>query len=141
MTSTAEIQAKHSKYVLSPWVPQGGLVAPVIVRGEGSYLFDADGKKYLDLGSGLIAVNLGHSHPKVVAAIQELAGMLGYAAPSLFHDKRAELGEIGAPLRDLVAGSTLFNDLRRGLPRLSPPLLSQRLKELEAAMATGQNCL
>ena len=36
-------------------------------------------------------------------------------------------------LRELVAGSTRFNDLRRGLPKMSPTLLSQRLKELEAA--------
>jgi DNA-binding HxlR family transcriptional regulator len=36
-------------------------------------------------------------------------------------------------MRELVAGSTRFNDLRRGLPRMSPTLLSQRLKELEAA--------
>ncbi len=36
-------------------------------------------------------------------------------------------------LRELIAGSTRFNDLRRGLPKMSPSLLSQRLKELEAA--------
>src|SRR5690349_12223132 len=36
-------------------------------------------------------------------------------------------------LRELIAGSTRFNDLRRGLPRMSPALLSQRLKELESA--------
>jgi DNA-binding HxlR family transcriptional regulator len=36
-------------------------------------------------------------------------------------------------LRELIAGSTRFNDLRRGLPRMSPALLSQRLKELTAA--------
>jgi DNA-binding HxlR family transcriptional regulator len=36
-------------------------------------------------------------------------------------------------LRELLAGSTRFNDLRRGLPRMSPALLSQRLKELEEA--------
>src|SRR5437764_12381049 len=36
-------------------------------------------------------------------------------------------------LRELLAGSTRFNDLRRGVPRMSPALLSQRLKELEAA--------
>lgn len=36
-------------------------------------------------------------------------------------------------LRELMAGSTRFNDLRRGVPRMSPALLSQRLKELEAA--------
>jgi len=36
-------------------------------------------------------------------------------------------------LRELIAGSTRFNDLRRGIPRMSPALLSQRLKELEGA--------
>jgi taurine--2-oxoglutarate transaminase len=92
MTS-AELKAKHAKHVLTPWLAQGGLAAPVIVRGEGSYIFDADGKKYLDLGSGLIAVNLGHGHPNVVAAIQEQAKTLCYAAPAFFHDKRAELAE------------------------------------------------
>lgn len=86
-------QEKHAKFVLSPWLPQGGLVAPVITHGEGSFIFDEDGKSYFDLGSGLIAVNLGHGHPKVVKAIQEQAAELGYAAPSLFNAKRAELAE------------------------------------------------
>src|SRR6202035_2964477 len=36
-------------------------------------------------------------------------------------------------LRELVAGSTRFNELRRGVPRMSPALLSKRLKDLEAA--------
>ena len=88
--STADLQQNHH-HVLTPWMAQGGLVAPVIVRAEGRYLFDSDGKKYFDLGSGLIAVNLGHGHPSVVRAIQEQAATLAYAAPSLFHDKRAEL--------------------------------------------------
>ena len=86
-------QEKHARFVLSPWLAQGGLVAPVIVRGEGSFIYDEDGKAYFDLASGLIAVNLGHGHPKVVAAIQEQAATLGYAAPSLFNEKRALLAE------------------------------------------------
>ena len=36
-------------------------------------------------------------------------------------------------MRELVAGSTRFNDLRRGVPKMSPSLLSKRLKDLEAA--------
>jgi taurine--2-oxoglutarate transaminase len=91
--STAALQASHQKHVLTPWVAQGALSAPVIVRAEGSYLYDNDGKRYFDLGSGLIAVNLGHGHPKVVAAMQEQAKTLCYSAPGLFNDKRAELGE------------------------------------------------
>jgi taurine--2-oxoglutarate transaminase len=93
MSTTTDIQQKHAKHVLTPWAVQGGLVAPVIVRGEGRYLFDSEGKKYFDLGSGLIAVNLGHGHPKVAEAIREQAGTLQYAAPGMFNDKRAELAE------------------------------------------------
>ena len=93
MSTTTDIQQKHAKHVLTPWAVQGGLVAPVIVRGEGRYLFDNEGKKFFDLGSGLIAVNLGHGHPKVVQAIQEQAATLQYAAPGMFNDKRAELAE------------------------------------------------
>jgi taurine--2-oxoglutarate transaminase len=91
MSTTAEIQAKHAKHVLTPWMAQGGLAAPVIVRGEGRYLYDADGTKFFDLGSGLIAVNLGHGHPKVVKAMQDQAQTLCYAAPGLFNEQRAEL--------------------------------------------------
>ncbi len=44
-------------------------------------------------------------------------------------------------LRELVAGSTRFNDLRRGVPRMSPGLLSQRLKELESAGIVSREAL
>lgn len=89
MTTLTE---QHQKYVLTPWIAQGSYQAPVIVRGEGRYLFDEGGNKYLDLGSGLVAVNLGHAHPKLVRAIQGQVATLDYIAPSLFNDKRAELG-------------------------------------------------
>jgi taurine---2-oxoglutarate transaminase len=88
----SELQELHRKHVITPWLPQGGHIAPVIVRGEGSYLIDEKGTKYLDLGSGRVAVNLGHGHPKVVQAIQEQAATLCYASPGFFNDKRAQLG-------------------------------------------------
>jgi taurine--2-oxoglutarate transaminase len=87
------IAETHAKYVLTPWLAQGGLRAPVIDHGEGSYLVDEEGKRYFDLGSGLIAVNLGHGHPKVVAAIKAQADKIGYSAPGLFNRARAELAE------------------------------------------------
>ena len=43
-------------------------------HGEGVYLFSTDGKKYVDFGSGIAVSALGHSHPHLVAAIQEQAG-------------------------------------------------------------------
>ncbi len=50
--------------------------APVgldIVRAEGNYLYDSEGKKYLDLIGGISVCNIGHRHPAVVAAIKEQA--------------------------------------------------------------------
>lgn len=44
-----------------------------MVRAEGCYIYGADGKKYLDLISGFSVVNIGHSHPKVVDAVQKQA--------------------------------------------------------------------
>jgi taurine---2-oxoglutarate transaminase len=85
--------ALHARYVLSPWVAQAGRTPPTIVRGEGSYLFDSEDKRYLDLSAGLVAVNLGHGHPAMADAIAEQARRLTYAAPSLGNDKRAELAQ------------------------------------------------
>jgi len=87
------LTTKHARYVLTPWMAQGNLQPPVIVRGEGIYLFDADGNRYADLTSGLIAVNLGHGHPAVRAAMHEQVDRLCFSPPSWFNDARAELGE------------------------------------------------
>ncbi len=47
--------------------------ALTVVRGEGAYLWDADGRRYIDCDGGQGAANAGHAHPKVVAAIQAQA--------------------------------------------------------------------
>ncbi|HEV2737535.1 MAG TPA: aminotransferase class III-fold pyridoxal phosphate-dependent enzyme [Candidatus Elarobacter sp.] len=87
------LKTKHARYVLTPWMAQGTLQPPVIVRGEGIYLYDEDGNRYADLTSGLIAVNLGHGHPAVRAAMHEQVDRLCFSPPSWFNDARAELGE------------------------------------------------
>ena len=46
------------------------------VRGEGSYLFDVDGRRYLDCLSGLAVTSLGHAHPAVAAALHHQASTL-----------------------------------------------------------------
>ncbi len=54
---------------------------PVAVAGDGPYLIDRDGRRYLD-GSGGAAVScLGHGHPAVVAAVREQVARLDYAIP------------------------------------------------------------
>jgi len=48
----------------------------IVTHGEGSYLYDTEGNRYLDFTSGIGVTNTGHCHPKVVAAIREQAGKL-----------------------------------------------------------------
>ena len=50
-----------------------GQVPAFAARGEGALLWDADGRRYIDLAGGVGCLNVGHSHPRVVAAIQEQA--------------------------------------------------------------------
>ncbi len=80
--------------VLVPWSVQGQLNPPVITNAKGSYFYDQDGKRYLDLTSGYVAVSLGHGHPKVVKAIQEQAERMCWVASSYFNDVRAEYAEL-----------------------------------------------
>src|SRR5580692_6318789 len=50
------------------------------VRGEGSYLFAEDGKRYLDFGSGVAVNAFGHAHPALVAALTEQAGKVWHTS-------------------------------------------------------------
>jgi len=78
----------RARYVLTPWSAQHDLSPPSIERGEGVYLYDAEGRRYLDLASGLVAVNLGHGHAGVARAIGEQAARLAYASPALGNSER-----------------------------------------------------
>lgn len=55
-----------------------------LVRGEGTRVWDADGRSYLDFISGLGVNSLGHSHPRVTAALKEAAGTLVHCS-NLYH--------------------------------------------------------
>ncbi len=56
-----------------------------IVRGEGAYIYDATGRRYIDCVGGQGTANLGHTHPAIVAAIQQQAAEL-ISCPELFHN-------------------------------------------------------
>jgi acetylornithine/LysW-gamma-L-lysine aminotransferase len=62
-----------------------------IVRGEGAYLYDDAGNRYIDCVGGQGTANLGHAHPAVVAAIREQAGILLSCPEIFYNDKRALL--------------------------------------------------
>ena len=66
----------------------------VAVRGEGCRLWDADGKCYLDFLAGVAVNNLGHCHPKVVAALQEQAARLLHCSNYFPLPSQIELAEL-----------------------------------------------
>ena len=76
-------------HVFHSWSAQAALKPIVVTGGEGAWFFDETGKKYLDFSSQLINLNLGHQHPKMIAAIQEQAGKLATIAPGMATDARS----------------------------------------------------
>lgn len=80
-----------------------GVPPRVLVRGEGSWVWDADGNRYLDLLAGIAVNALGHAHPRLVAAIAGQAGRLMHISNLFASEPQVELGE---RLDALVAGDS-----------------------------------
>lgn len=67
-----------------------GSLPPTAVGGEGPYLIDAAGKRYLDASGGAAVSCLGHGHPAVIEAIQEQIGRMAFAHTAFFTSEPAE---------------------------------------------------
>jgi len=65
----------------------------VFVRGQGSTLFDASGKRYLDMYAGIAVSTLGHAHPKLTAAIAEQAGKLLHVSNYFYNEPNVKLAK------------------------------------------------
>ena len=66
----------------------------VVAGAEGSYVWDYDGNRYLDFSCQLVNTNIGHQHPKVVAAIKAQADRLCTVAPQHANDVRSEAARL-----------------------------------------------
>ncbi len=66
--------------MISPVMPTYARLDVSFVRGEGAYLFDADGQRYLDFATGIAVNALGHCHPHLVEAVREQAGKLWHVS-------------------------------------------------------------
>ncbi|MEM7537197.1 MAG: aminotransferase class III-fold pyridoxal phosphate-dependent enzyme [Chloroflexota bacterium] len=93
MNKNVAIAAKNKQYTLTTWKAQKSWQPMTMTRSKGVYFWDADDKKYMDWSSQLVNVNVGHSHPRVVKAIQDQASKLCFAMPSLASEPRGQLGE------------------------------------------------
>ncbi|WP_243890267.1 aspartate aminotransferase family protein [Cellulomonas dongxiuzhuiae] len=77
----AEAVALDRAHVFHSWSAQAHVAPFVIAGGAGSTVWDHAGRTYLDFSSQLVNTNLGHQHPRVVAAVQEQAALLATVAP------------------------------------------------------------
>ena len=105
-TSTAAMTAEEivtltKRHTIFSWSAQASVNPIPMVRGEGIYFWDADGKRYVDMNSQLMCVNIGHGNRRVIDAIKRQADELAYAGPGMASPVRARVGKM---LADLTPG-------------------------------------
>ncbi|GAA2569999.1 aspartate aminotransferase family protein [Mycolicibacterium diernhoferi] len=81
-------------HVFHSWSAQAEITPMTISAAQGSYLWDGEGNRLLDFSSQLVNTNIGHQHPKVVAAIAEQAAKLCTVAPQHANAARSEAARL-----------------------------------------------
>jgi taurine--2-oxoglutarate transaminase len=97
-----EIIKKNLDYTLFSWAKQGNLNPINAHTAKGSYVFDRDGKKYLDFSSQLMNVNIGHGNQRITDAVTKQMQELSYVYPGMATDVR---GELGKKLAEITPGN------------------------------------
>jgi len=97
-------------HLIHSWSVQSKLSPVPIAGAEGRYFWDYTGKRYLDFASQLINVNIGHQHPKIVAAIKEQADRLCTIGPPMANDVRSRLAELVAEVAPGDLNHTFFTN-------------------------------
>ncbi|MFB8274501.1 aspartate aminotransferase family protein [Nocardia colli] len=82
------------RHVFHSWSAQANLNPMTISASQGCYVWDGEGNRLLDFSSQMVNTNIGHQHPKVVAAIQEQAAKLCTVAPPHVNDARSEAARL-----------------------------------------------
>ena len=108
MSETEEIIKNNSDYTLFSWSKQKGLSPIAVKNGKGVYIYDYDGKKYIDFSSGLMNVNIGHGHQRVTDAVVRQMQEISYVTPSCVTQVRGELGKKLASISPEGLNKTLF---------------------------------
>ena len=88
--TTAEIKAMATQYIMNTY----GDRQLAFIKGEGAYVWDAEGKKHLDFLSGIAVNGLGHCHPRVVEAIRNQAETLLHISNLYYIQPQAKLAKI-----------------------------------------------
>ena len=92
-SETEEIIHDNQDYTLFSWSKQKGTNPIAVKYAEGVYLYDYDGKRYIDFSSGLMNVNIGHGDQRITAAVVKQMQEVSYVTPSCVTKVRGELGK------------------------------------------------
>jgi taurine--2-oxoglutarate transaminase len=107
-SDTDGIVQDNLDYTLFSWSKQKNLHPIAVKYGEGVYLYDYDGKRYLDFSSGLMNVNIGHGNQRVTSAVAEQMRQVSYVTPSCITKARGALGKKLAEITPEGLTKTLF---------------------------------
>lgn len=108
ISESQEIIQDNLDHTLFSWSKQKG-ISPIAVKyGEGVYLYDYDGKRYIDFSSGLMNVNIGHGNQRVTDAVMKQMQEVSYVTPSCVTKVRGELGKKIASITGGKLTRTLF---------------------------------
>ena len=75
-----ELEARYSAHNYEP-------LPVVLTHGAGAHLFDADGRRYIDMMSAYSAASHGHGHPRILAALQAQANRLAVPSRAYYNDR------------------------------------------------------
>ena len=103
-----QILRNNLDHTFFSWSKQGGLNPINIDRAKGVYLYDRDGKRYLDFSSQLMNVNIGHGNEAVSQAIIDQMKEVHFVAPSMATEIRGKLGRKLAEITPGDLSKTLF---------------------------------
>lgn len=92
--TNAQIRKHDRDHVFHTWSAQKHVNPLPIASGKGVTFRDYDGNEYLDFSSQLVNLNLGHQHPRIVAAIQAQAGTLATVSPKFANETRSEAARL-----------------------------------------------
>jgi taurine---2-oxoglutarate transaminase len=107
-TETAEIIENNNNYTLYSWSKQAGNNPIAVKNAKGVYLYDYEGKRYIDFSSGLMNVNIGHGNQRVTKAVAKQMQEVSYITPSCVTKVRGELGKKLAEHTPEGLNKTLF---------------------------------
>jgi Adenosylmethionine-8-amino-7-oxononanoate aminotransferase len=108
--SESSIKTNHTTYNLQSWSKQKGLNPIAIEKTEGIYIWDTAGKRYTDMSSQLVNMNLGHGNKAIIDAIKKQAETCCYISPSYGSEPRGELAKLLVSLMPDNIGKVFFTN-------------------------------